>query len=61
MSTTPTQILDTASLAEKLDIDSIKATMDGFDPASLLPDLQKLFDSLAPVCKFAVMIGPFCC
>ena len=58
MSTTPTQILDTASLAQKLDIDSIKATMDGFDPASLLPDLQKLFDSLAPVCKFAVMIGP---
>lgn len=58
MSTTPTQILDTASLAQKLDIDSIKATMDGFDPATLLPDLQKLFDSLAPVCKFAVMIGP---
>ena len=41
-----------------LDIDSIKAMMDGFDPASLLPDLSQLFDSLAPVCRFAVMIGP---
>ena len=72
MSTTPTELLETtaaaletaaaateaASAADKLDLDSIKALLDGFDPAALLPDLQKLFDSLAPVCRFAVMIGP---
>ncbi len=40
------------------DFDSIKALMDGFDPAALLPDLTKIFDSLAPVCQIAVMIGP---
>jgi len=51
-------IAETTAGAEGLDIDSIKALMDGFDPASLLPDLQRIFDSLAPVCRFAVMIGP---
>ena len=77
MSTTPTELLETAAAAiettlaateaaiaettaamEGLDFGSIKAMMDGFDPASLLPDLTRLFDSLAPVCRIAVMIGP---
>ena len=74
MSTTPTEILQTtaatlaateAAVAETtaaaegaLDIESIKAMMDGFDPAALLPDLARLFDSLAPICRLAVMIGP---
>ncbi len=40
------------------DIESIKELMDGFDPAALLPNLSEMFDSLAPVCRFAVMIGP---
>lgn len=59
MSITPTEILETTAATEAaLDVDSIKAIMDGFDPAALLPDLSKVFGSLAPVCRFAVMIGP---
>ena len=48
----------TAATEAALDIDSIKAIMDGFDPAALLPNLSELFGSLATVCRFAVMIGP---
>lgn len=47
-----------AATEPELDIASIKALMDGFDPASLLPDLSKVFGSLVTVCRFAVMIGP---
>ena len=52
----PTAIFVTG--AEDLNMDSIKSMMDGFDPASLLPDLSKIFDSLAPLCRFAVLMGP---
>ena len=48
----------TVAAEEMLDIESIKAVLDGFDPATLLPDLSKVFDTLAPVCRFAVLIGP---
>lgn len=69
MSTTPTTLLETTAAAAAaaqtteateavLDIESIKAVLDGFDPAALLPDLTKVFDSLAPLCRFAVMVGP---
>ena len=52
----PTAIFVTGG--EDLDIDSIKSLLDGFDPASLLPDLSKIFDFLAPLCRFAVLVGP---
>ena len=42
MSTTPT-----APAEELLDVESVKALLDGIDPAALLPDLSKIFDSLA--------------
>ena len=59
MSTTPTEILETvAATEEALNIASIKELMDAFDPAALLPDLQKIFGSLAVVCRYAVMAGP---
>jgi len=59
MSTTPTLPLDTTAATEELlDVESIKALLDGFDPAALLPDLTKVFDSLVPLCRTAVMIGP---
>ena len=48
----------TAATEPELDLESIKALMDGFDPATLLPDLSKVFGSLVTVCKFAVMAGP---
>ncbi|MGM9548636.1 MAG: SdpI family protein [Faecousia sp.] len=56
MSTIPTEI--TAATESPLDIESIKCLMDAFDPAALLPDLSKVFGSLATVCRVAVMIGP---
>ena len=74
MTTTPTQLLETTAAALEttaaavtdptaateavLDFASIKELMDSFDPAALLPDLSKVFGSLATVCRFAVMIGP---
>ena len=57
MSTTPTEVLETNPL-EALDIDSIKAIMDGFDPASLLPELSEIFTTLPGICRLCVMIGP---
>ena len=56
MSTTPAALPEATEAV--LDIESIKELMDGFDPASLLPDLSGLFGSLEPVCCWAVMIGP---
>jgi len=47
-----------AATEELLDVESIKALLDGFDPAALLPDLSKIFDSLVPVCRIAVLLGP---
>jgi len=47
-----------ASLLEALDIDSIKAIMDGFDPAALLPELSEIFGTLPGICRLCVMIGP---
>lgn len=52
----PTAIFVAGS--EELNIESIKTLLDGFDPATLLPDLTKVFDSLAPLCRLAVMVGP---
>ena len=43
---------------EALDIDSIKAIMDGFDPASILPELNEIFSTLPGICRLCVMVGP---
>ena len=72
MTTTPTELLETTAAALEtaaatdptavteaaLDLSSIKEMMDAFDPAALLPDLSQVFESLAAVCRFAVLIGP---
>lgn len=72
MSTTPTEILQTTAAAVEatlaateptateagLDLAAIQSLMDGFDPASLLPELSSVFGSLATVCRVAVMLGP---
>jgi len=59
MSTTPTLAMETTAATEELlNVESIKAMLDGFDPATLLPDLSKVFDSLAPLCRIAVLAGP---
>ena len=59
MSTTPTELLQTAAAAEEgFDFDAVKALMDNFDPASLLPDLGSVFGWMELVCRIAVLIGP---
>ena len=54
---TESALAETSPL-EALDIDSIKAVLDGFEPASLLPELSDIFGSLPDVCRFCLMIGP---
>ena len=59
MTTEPNAILDpTAATEAVLDIESIKELMDAFDPASLLPELSAVFDTVAAVCRIAVLAGP---
>ena len=59
MSKIPTLFPETTVATEELlDVESIKALLDGFDPGTLLPDLSKVFDSLVPICRIAVLIGP---
>ena len=53
----PTAIFVTGSEGG-FDIDSIKELLDGVDPAALLPDLSKVFSSLEPLCRIAVLLGP---
>ena len=59
MSTTPTEVLETVAAAEAgFDFDAVKAIMDNFDPASLLPDLSSIFGWIELVCRLAVLVGP---
>ena len=58
MTTEPTAILEPSAAESLLNIDSIKEMMDGFDPASLLPELSSIFDFVAAVCRIAVLAGP---
>ena len=41
-----------------MSIEDFKALMDGFDPASLLPNLDSTLDKLLPIARIAVMVGP---
>ena len=41
-----------------LSIDSIKEIMDAFDPASLLPELDNVFENVLLACRVTVMVGP---
>jgi len=59
VTTAPAVALDpTAATEAALDIESIKQMLDGFDPASLLPDLSSVFGIITTVCRAAVLIGP---
>jgi len=48
----------TAATEAAFSFDSIKEMMDAFDPASLLPALNSIFDKLALICRIAVLVGP---
>ena len=39
-------------------IDDFKGLMDGFDPASLLPDLDTIIGKITFVARIAVLVGP---
>jgi len=41
-----------------MSIDDFKGLMDGFDPASLLPELEPLLGKLALIARIVVLIGP---
>ena len=41
-----------------MSIENFKALMDGFEPSSLLPDLNAVMDKLVPVARVAVLVGP---
>ena len=57
--TTPTEVLETAAATEAgFDFDAVKALMDEFDPAALLPDLSTIFGWMELGCRVAVLIGP---
>ena len=58
MSTDPTVFDPTAATEAALDIDSIKELMDAFDPASLLPEMEGIFNLVTTVCRIAVLVGP---
>ena len=58
MSTTPTELLETVPTEAGFDFDAVKAMMDNFDPASLLPDLSSIFGWIELVCRIAVLVGP---
>jgi hypothetical protein len=51
-------ILNTEPTEPAVDIASLKQMMDGFDPASLLPELGEVFGTMASICRIAVLIGP---
>ena len=41
-----------------MSIEDFKGLMDGFDPASLLPELGPVFDKFAPAARIIVLVGP---
>ena len=43
---------------EGFDIGSIKELMDGFDPATLLPELDTVFGKVELTCRVLLMLGP---
>lgn len=53
-----TEAAVTEATEAALNIDSIKELMDAFDPAALLPQMESIFETLVPLCRIAVLIGP---
>ena len=41
-----------------MSIEDFKELMDGFDPASLLPELDAIVGKIAPIARVAVLVGP---
>lgn len=43
---------------EKFSIDAIKALMEDFDPAKLLPDIGSILGKTELICRIAILVGP---
>lgn len=59
--TTPTEVMETlAAVPEEagFDFEKVKAILDNFDPAALLPDLGTILGWVELICRVAVVIGP---
>ena len=41
-----------------MNIEDFKSLMDGFEPASLLPELDSIISKFAPVARILVLVGP---
>ena len=41
-----------------MNIDDFKGLMDGFEPASLLPELDSIFSKFEPAARILVLVGP---
>ena len=41
-----------------MSIEDFKELMDGFDPASLLPELETIVSKIAPIARIVVLVGP---
>ena len=41
-----------------MNIDNFKGLMDGFEPASLLPELDSIFSKFEPAARILVLVGP---
>ena len=41
-----------------MNIEDLKGLMDGFDPASLLPELDGILEGIVSLARIAVMVGP---
>lgn len=48
----------TAPAESKFSLDTIKGLMDGFDPAAILPDIQKIIHYTTLICRWSVLIAP---
>ena len=51
-------LASTAATEAAFDIQSIKQMMDGFDPATLLPEISTIVGKVQLVCSIAIMIAP---
>ena len=57
--TLATEPIDPTAVTEAgFDFDAVKALMDDFDPASLLPDLSTVIGWIELACRVAVLVGP---
>lgn len=51
-------VTSAADAAIDIDIESIKAMLDGFDPATLIPEISGIVGVIAAICRIAILVSP---